>query len=921
VGREEQLTQFAANLDVPTQDPRRRFVFSIHGDGGVGKTFLMRQLQRIAGEHRAAVAYVDETVFSAPEAMAEIATQMASQGIAMKDFLRLAENYRQRRSEVEADPHAPTGIASFMTRTAARIGVEALRSVPGVGGLAAVVDGEALADQADHLRRFLGEKLRHEDVRMLLSPVEALTPTFVRELAAGARERPLAMFFDTFERTSPFLNDWILALLEGRYGQLSAELVITIAGRDPVDPGTWSPYLGILADVPLAPFDEAEARQLLHGKGITDKRVTEVILKLSGGLPLLVAMLAEHRPADATAVGDPTGDAVERFLKWESDPAKRALAVTAALPRSVNEDILGELIDGHAETHQHFMWLRSLSFVTHQSGRCRYHSVVRSAMLRLERGQSPNRWSEHHRQLASFHRSLRQALNENDAWGEDTWRDLRLEEAYHELCAGSTQALRDALTGLVYVLGEGADNSTAWIQAIRQAGEDAGTAVIQRWGAQLAQAQLDADGEDIAVTDLLLRDAGLNSDAKAEAFRIRGRGYRDRGQYEKALADFNRALELNPNIDRAIGGRGETYRLMGRYEEALADFTRSLELDPDVWEMSNRGETYRLMGRYEEALADFTRSLELDPAYAWAMGSRGQTYKAMGRHEDALADFTRALELNPDYAWAMVSRGQTYKAMGRHEDALADFTRALELNPDYAWAMGNRGETYRLMGRYQEALADFTRALELNPDYAWAMVSRGQTYEAMGRFEEALADLDQALEHDPEYMWALGSRGYLYRLLGCYEEALADLNRALEHDPDDVWALGSRGNVYRLLGRYEEALADLNRSLELDPKEGWNHIVAALVWLHLTNEPKAALCLSTAARMLEHEIGAEAQGNMILCCVAQHASSEARRLTSEFVETPSCSGRLREFRVALGELVDAPGIDQSLIDELLILTS
>ena len=140
VGRAEKLSLFGANLEVPVEDPRRRFVFCIHGNGGVGKTFLTRQLQRIATEHGAVGAYVDEAVFSAPDAMTEIATQLAGQGIAMKDFLRLSENYRQRRGEVEADPLAPTGIASFMTRTATRVGIEALRSVPAVGALAAVVN-------------------------------------------------------------------------------------------------------------------------------------------------------------------------------------------------------------------------------------------------------------------------------------------------------------------------------------------------------------------------------------------------------------------------------------------------------------------------------------------------------------------------------------------------------------------------------------------------------------------------------------------------------------------------------------------------------------------------------------------------------------------------------------------------------------
>lgn len=59
VGRAEKLSLFGANLEVPVEDLRRRFVFCIHGDGGVGKTFLTRQLQRIASEHGAVCAYVD----------------------------------------------------------------------------------------------------------------------------------------------------------------------------------------------------------------------------------------------------------------------------------------------------------------------------------------------------------------------------------------------------------------------------------------------------------------------------------------------------------------------------------------------------------------------------------------------------------------------------------------------------------------------------------------------------------------------------------------------------------------------------------------------------------------------------------------------------------------------------------------------
>ena len=67
--------------------------------------------------------------------------------------------------------------------------------------------------------------------------------------------------------------------------------------------------------------------------------------------------------------------------------------------------------------------------------------------------------------------------------------------------------------------------------------------------------------------------------------------------------------------------------LMERYGEALADLDRAIELDPGhAWAIANRGYTYRRMERYEEALADLSRAIELDPGHAWAIASRGETY-------------------------------------------------------------------------------------------------------------------------------------------------------------------------------------------------------------------------------------------------------------------------------------------------------
>ena len=99
-----------------------------------------------------------------------------------------------------------------------------------------------------------------------------------------------------------------------------------------------------MARSPLEPFTEEEARGFLRGKGIASEAVMEQIWRLSsGGLPLLVAMMAENAPTGPDAVVDPCELAVERFLKWETDEEKRQLAQSGAMPRVLDADIVAVL--------------------------------------------------------------------------------------------------------------------------------------------------------------------------------------------------------------------------------------------------------------------------------------------------------------------------------------------------------------------------------------------------------------------------------------------------------------------------------------------------------------------------------------------------------------------------------------------------
>ena len=361
--------------------------------------------------------------------------------------------------------------------------------------------------------------------------------------------------------------------------------------------------------------------------------------------------------------------------------------MAAALPRSVNEDTLAILTDSGHDGTGLFAWLRAQPFVTYVAGRCHYHEVVRAAMIRLARGQSPARWRRQHLSLAAEHGVWRREISDEDRWSDPMWREHRLEETYHRLCAEGANALPEALSSIVHADSQSEELRGQWAQMLIQAGTDADIATVRRWGERLKSALLTDDAET-AFFDLLAGSTILPTAARTEALRCRGRAHRDSGRYDEALLDFTRVIDLDPDHQWAIAGRGETYRLAGRHDDALTDFNRAIDLDPDDdWAIASRGQTHLALGRHDEALTDFNRAIDLDPEYAWAIAYRGNIHRLAGRHDEALTDFNRAIDLDPEYAWAITYRGETYRLAGRHDDALTDFNRAIDLDPDDDWAI------------------------------------------------------------------------------------------------------------------------------------------------------------------------------------------------------------------------------------------
>jgi len=828
VGRGAERAAFRANFEIPPEDERHRFLFHIHGNAGVGKTFLVRELEQLAREKGALTAYIDESVGSVPEAMGVVSRQFAAQGHRFKELDRLLAAYRERRHEAEAvvtlEPETDGPSAGSMA--VARAGLVGLGMVPGVGAFAGAFDAAQLAQGTDRLRAGLSGRFRNqEDVQLVLSPERVLTPVLLSELSDAASGAPwIVLFFDTYERTGPFLGGWLHEVMTSdRHGTLPATVVMVTAGQRPFDTARWGAFADFMTDVPLGPFTEAEARGLLADKGVVAEPVVEEVLRLTGGLPLLVSTLAEQRPTDPGDVGDPSATAVERYLKWEQDPVRQAVALTCALPRRLDMDVFRAAVDcPDEEADALFGWLRRLAFVDDRGDRLRYHDLVRDPMLRLQRHRSPRGWVERHEKLAGVFGRWREeaarGLRPYEEWEHEQWCELRLEEVYHVLCARPLTALPGVLRDLIGVCGADHVVGRHWARMLEEAGDAAGASDLKDWGHRLGEALADDEAGVTKAMDLLLDHPGLTRSDRALAHTLRGIELSYAGEQRRALSECDRAIELDPDLDLAHHHRGLALRILGDFPAALAAFDRAEELTPHMSRViAARGETHRLAGRIEEAVADFDRAVTLDPTDSGALASRGVCQHALGQHDEALADFDRALRVDEDYLWPLVRRARLHGDMEEWDKAFADLDRAAGLSPDSAWVASERGEVYRLAGRFEEAVTEFGRALSLRPDYPSALAGRGAVCYELGRDEEALADLNRAVELEPDYSWALVRRARVRRRLDDQAGMFEDLRRAVATSPNAYWVETELGDVFRFAGRHQEAIDVFHRVLERDP--------------------------------------------------------------------------------------------------------
>jgi tetratricopeptide (TPR) repeat protein/S1-C subfamily serine protease len=293
-------------------------------------------------------------------------------------------------------------------------------------------------------------------------------------------------------------------------------------------------------------------------------------------------------------------------------------------------------------------------------------------------------------------------------------------------------------------------------------------------------------------------------------------------KYPEAIAAFDKAIQLKPDLYQAYYAKGTALDAQNKYLEAAAAYEKAATIQPSFYEAwRDRAMVLDYAKKSTEALASIDKAIQLQPQDFVLFFRRGQILNSLERYGEAKEAFTQAIAQKPNF-FAYVGRGLSNSNLPDYQAALADYTKALELQPNDYYSYSARGGIYALLGKHQQAIADLDKAIamfpESNPNKFVAYYSRAIPRLMMGDTQGAIADYTTVINgkaKESSIFQAYIGRAMAYAQLQDFTKAIADCTKLLEIQPDNAVVYFNRGGFRAQSQDFQEALQDFNKAIEL----------------------------------------------------------------------------------------------------------
>lgn len=232
--------------------------------------------------------------------------------------------------------------------------------------------------------------------------------------------------------------------------------------------------------------------------------------------------------------------------------------------------------------------------------------------------------------------------------------------------------------------------------------------------------------------------------------------------------------------------QGAIYYRKGDFDRSIQLFTRAIARNPrDTYAFDWRGLAWLNKKDYSKSFTDFAEAIRIDPISAVTYGDRAFAYETRHDNENAIADLNRAIALDPDQANWYEMRARIESATQDWVHAAEDYHHAISLDPSNADLYGRLAYVDYYRDDFESAISDYSAVVRFTPNNADAWTDLAMAFNADQQYQSALDALAYALKINPRSSEAYSRRAQAHKAQKKYDLALADLNKALELKDDD----------------------------------------------------------------------------------------------------------------------------------------
>ncbi len=203
----------------------------------------------------------------------------------------------------------------------------------------------------------------------------------------------------------------------------------------------------------------------------------------------------------------------------------------------------------------------------------------------------------------------------------------------------------------------------------------------------------DSPAGGVVLCSAAIDTPGLTQANLAITYSNRGNSFFDLGQFDRAVADYDVALDLQPDDSITLSNRAAALIELEEYDRALDDLNQALALRGDnAVALTNRCWVHAIQDRFELARLDCDDALALEPLDPIALASRAFVLMQLGEGDAAREDADLAVQFGGTYWETHFYRGLAYEMDGDLEQATQSYQRAIALAPDEPRIQGKLAE-------------------------------------------------------------------------------------------------------------------------------------------------------------------------------------------------------------------------------------